>query len=156
MSWYSLSLSACFLTVLVVIDLNAANDAWYGSVKDCIRQQQTQAVWVSEGKVNSRYISPSSFHHSILYFQYPFFHISLLYSIKYISLTLISGVRIFSSLLAFAFLRFISHIRPLLFLSVLFTVHLSLTVLYSFVFCLCVCVFFFHSCLYPRSIMCLF
>lgn len=35
------------------IDLNSANDAWYGSVKDSIREQQMQAVWVSDGKVNA-------------------------------------------------------------------------------------------------------
>uniref|UniRef100_A0A3P9K9L2 Tight junction protein 2a (zona occludens 2) n=1 Tax=Oryzias latipes TaxID=8090 RepID=A0A3P9K9L2_ORYLA len=34
------------------IDLNSANDAWYGSVKDEIRQQQDRAVWVSEAKVD--------------------------------------------------------------------------------------------------------
>ncbi|KAL0979015.1 hypothetical protein UPYG_G00179340 [Umbra pygmaea] len=34
------------------IDVNSANDAWYGSVKDSIREQQTQAVWVSEGKLD--------------------------------------------------------------------------------------------------------
>lgn len=33
------------------IDLNSANDAWYGSVKDTIREQQMQAVWVTDGKV---------------------------------------------------------------------------------------------------------
>ncbi|KAJ8285198.1 hypothetical protein GJAV_G00023420 [Gymnothorax javanicus] len=33
------------------IDLNSANDAWYGSVKELIREQQAQAVWVSEGKL---------------------------------------------------------------------------------------------------------
>ncbi|KAI1900059.1 hypothetical protein AGOR_G00046120 [Albula goreensis] len=33
------------------IDLNSANDAWYGSVKELIRDQQSQAVWVSEGKL---------------------------------------------------------------------------------------------------------
>uniref|UniRef100_A0A673MDQ8 Tight junction protein ZO-2-like n=1 Tax=Sinocyclocheilus rhinocerous TaxID=307959 RepID=A0A673MDQ8_9TELE len=33
-----------------VIDLNSANDAWYGSLKETIRDQQTHAVWVSEGK----------------------------------------------------------------------------------------------------------
>uniref|UniRef100_A0A3P8RJ83 Tight junction protein 2a (zona occludens 2) n=1 Tax=Astatotilapia calliptera TaxID=8154 RepID=A0A3P8RJ83_ASTCA len=32
------------------IDLNSANDAWYGSVKDLIREQQDKAVWVCEGK----------------------------------------------------------------------------------------------------------
>src|SRR4029434_5617847 len=49
-------MSPCPLCDLVVstatIDLNSANDAWYGSVKDSIREQQTPAVWVSEGKVN--------------------------------------------------------------------------------------------------------
>lgn len=34
------------------IDLNSANDAWYGSVKDSIREQQDRAVWVCEGKVS--------------------------------------------------------------------------------------------------------
>ncbi|KAG5834815.1 hypothetical protein ANANG_G00265600 [Anguilla anguilla] len=34
------------------IDLNSANDAWYGSVKDSILNQQNQAVWVSEGKLD--------------------------------------------------------------------------------------------------------
>uniref|UniRef100_A0A669DXL2 Tight junction protein 2a (zona occludens 2) n=1 Tax=Oreochromis niloticus TaxID=8128 RepID=A0A669DXL2_ORENI len=34
------------------IDLNSANDAWYGSVKDSIREQQDKAVWVCEGKVD--------------------------------------------------------------------------------------------------------
>lgn len=36
---------------LATIDLNSANDAWYGSVKDSIREQQDKAVWVCEGKV---------------------------------------------------------------------------------------------------------
>ncbi|XP_061115389.1 tight junction protein ZO-2-like isoform X3 [Conger conger] len=35
------------------IELNSANDAWYGSVKELIREQQAQAVWVSEGKLGS-------------------------------------------------------------------------------------------------------
>ncbi|XP_056444096.1 tight junction protein ZO-2a isoform X1 [Gadus chalcogrammus] len=34
------------------IDLNSANDAWYGSVKDSIREQQERAVWVCEGKLD--------------------------------------------------------------------------------------------------------
>ncbi|XP_077354048.1 tight junction protein ZO-2a isoform X7 [Festucalex cinctus] len=34
------------------IDLNSANDAWYGSVKDSIRGQQDRAVWVCEGKLD--------------------------------------------------------------------------------------------------------
>ncbi|XP_062985386.1 tight junction protein ZO-2 isoform X1 [Elgaria multicarinata webbii] len=33
------------------IDLNSANDGWYGSLKDTIQQQQGEAVWVSEGKL---------------------------------------------------------------------------------------------------------
>uniref|UniRef100_A0A665VUJ1 Tight junction protein 2b (zona occludens 2) n=1 Tax=Echeneis naucrates TaxID=173247 RepID=A0A665VUJ1_ECHNA len=32
------------------IDLNSANDGWYGSLKDSIKEQQIQAVWVSDGK----------------------------------------------------------------------------------------------------------
>uniref|UniRef100_A0A3B4AX84 Tight junction protein 2a (zona occludens 2) n=1 Tax=Periophthalmus magnuspinnatus TaxID=409849 RepID=A0A3B4AX84_9GOBI len=34
------------------IDLNSANDAWYGSVKDSIREQQDRAVWVCESKLD--------------------------------------------------------------------------------------------------------
>ncbi|KAM3600263.1 uncharacterized protein V6R79_020378 [Siganus canaliculatus] len=34
------------------IDLNSANDAWYGSVKDSIQEQQDRAVWVCEGKLD--------------------------------------------------------------------------------------------------------
>ncbi|XP_062310307.1 tight junction protein ZO-2-like isoform X1 [Osmerus eperlanus] len=41
----------CSHLFTATIELNSSNDAWYGSVKDCIRQQQTQAVWVSEGKL---------------------------------------------------------------------------------------------------------
>ncbi|CAL8344067.1 unnamed protein product [Lota lota] len=33
------------------IHLNSANDAWYSSLKDSIKQQQMQGVWVSEGKL---------------------------------------------------------------------------------------------------------
>ncbi|KAH0628281.1 hypothetical protein JD844_009199 [Phrynosoma platyrhinos] len=33
------------------IDLNSANDSWYGSLKETIQQQQSEAVWVSEGKL---------------------------------------------------------------------------------------------------------
>ncbi|XP_030291067.1 tight junction protein ZO-2a isoform X3 [Sparus aurata] len=33
------------------IDLNSANDAWYGSVKESIQEQQDRAVWVCEGKL---------------------------------------------------------------------------------------------------------
>ncbi|KAM9840880.1 tight junction protein ZO-2a [Aulostomus maculatus] len=34
------------------VDLNSANDAWYGSVKDYIQEQQDRAVWVCEGKLD--------------------------------------------------------------------------------------------------------
>uniref|UniRef100_A0A8C2IAK7 Tight junction protein 2b (zona occludens 2) n=1 Tax=Cyprinus carpio TaxID=7962 RepID=A0A8C2IAK7_CYPCA len=40
----------CSHLFTAVIDLNSANDAWYGSLKETIRDQQTHAVWVSEGK----------------------------------------------------------------------------------------------------------
>ncbi|CAL8333817.1 unnamed protein product [Arctogadus glacialis] len=33
------------------IHLNSTNDAWYSALKDAIRQQQMQGVWVSEGKL---------------------------------------------------------------------------------------------------------
>ncbi|XP_055360678.1 tight junction protein ZO-2-like isoform X1 [Betta splendens] len=33
------------------IDLNSSNDAWYGSIKDTVREQQMQPVWVSDGKL---------------------------------------------------------------------------------------------------------
>ncbi|KAM4607923.1 tight junction protein 2-like [Polymixia lowei] len=42
---------SCSHLFTATIDINSANDAWYGSVKDSIRQQQMQAVWVSEGKL---------------------------------------------------------------------------------------------------------
>uniref|UniRef100_A0A8C7V194 Tight junction protein 2a (zona occludens 2) n=1 Tax=Oncorhynchus mykiss TaxID=8022 RepID=A0A8C7V194_ONCMY len=34
------------------VDLNSANDGWYGSVKDSIRAQQERAVWICEGKLD--------------------------------------------------------------------------------------------------------
>uniref|UniRef100_A0A3B4XNB4 Tight junction protein 2b (zona occludens 2) n=1 Tax=Seriola lalandi dorsalis TaxID=1841481 RepID=A0A3B4XNB4_SERLL len=40
----------CCHLFTATIDLNSANDAWYGSIKDSIREQQMQAVWVSDGK----------------------------------------------------------------------------------------------------------
>uniref|UniRef100_A0AAQ5ZW57 Tight junction protein 2b (zona occludens 2) n=1 Tax=Amphiprion ocellaris TaxID=80972 RepID=A0AAQ5ZW57_AMPOC len=40
----------CSHLFTATIDLNSTNDAWYGSVKDSIREQQMQAVWVSDGK----------------------------------------------------------------------------------------------------------
>ncbi|KAK7136209.1 hypothetical protein R3I94_014758 [Phoxinus phoxinus] len=42
----------CLHLFTAVIDLNSANDAWYGSLKETIRDQQTHAVWVSEGKLD--------------------------------------------------------------------------------------------------------
>ncbi|XP_048847783.1 tight junction protein ZO-2-like isoform X5 [Brienomyrus brachyistius] len=42
----------CSHLFTATIDLNSTNDAWYGSVKDSIREQQAQAVWVSEGKLD--------------------------------------------------------------------------------------------------------
>uniref|UniRef100_UPI0037E80863 tight junction protein ZO-2-like isoform X3 n=1 Tax=Semicossyphus pulcher TaxID=241346 RepID=UPI0037E80863 len=41
----------CLHLFTATIDLNSANDAWYGSVKDSIKEQQMQAVWVSDGKL---------------------------------------------------------------------------------------------------------
>ncbi|XP_034055138.1 tight junction protein ZO-2-like isoform X2 [Gymnodraco acuticeps] len=41
----------CAHLFTATVDLNSANDAWYGSVKDSIRGQQMQAVWVSDGKL---------------------------------------------------------------------------------------------------------
>ncbi|XP_040897550.1 tight junction protein ZO-2-like isoform X2 [Toxotes jaculatrix] len=41
----------CSHLFTATIDLNSANDAWYGSIKDSIREQQMQAVWVSDGKL---------------------------------------------------------------------------------------------------------
>uniref|UniRef100_A0A8C2WYQ7 Tight junction protein 2b (zona occludens 2) n=1 Tax=Cyclopterus lumpus TaxID=8103 RepID=A0A8C2WYQ7_CYCLU len=40
----------CSHLFTATVDLNSANDAWYGGVKDSIREQQMQAVWVSDGK----------------------------------------------------------------------------------------------------------
>ncbi|XP_041825901.1 tight junction protein ZO-2a isoform X2 [Melanotaenia boesemani] len=42
----------CSHLFTATIDLNSANDAWYGSVKESIQEQQGRAVWVSEGKVD--------------------------------------------------------------------------------------------------------
>ncbi|XP_070706187.1 tight junction protein ZO-2a [Pempheris klunzingeri] len=42
----------CSHLFTATIDLNSANDAWYGSVKDSIQQQQDRAVWVCEGKLD--------------------------------------------------------------------------------------------------------
>lgn len=43
---------ACSHLFTATIDLNSANDAWYGSVKDSIREQQDRAVWVCESKLD--------------------------------------------------------------------------------------------------------
>ncbi|CAL9683227.1 unnamed protein product [Knipowitschia caucasica] len=42
----------CSHLFTATIDLNSANDAWYGSVKDSIREQQERAVWVCESKLD--------------------------------------------------------------------------------------------------------
>uniref|UniRef100_A0A803YKT6 Tight junction protein 2 n=1 Tax=Meleagris gallopavo TaxID=9103 RepID=A0A803YKT6_MELGA len=42
----------CSHLFTATINLNSANDSWYGSLKDTIQQQQGEAVWVSEGKVD--------------------------------------------------------------------------------------------------------
>lgn len=31
--------------------MNSLNDGWYGALKEAVQQQQSQLVWVSEGKV---------------------------------------------------------------------------------------------------------
>lgn len=40
-----------WLMSVATINVNSANDGWFGSLKDSIQQQQNEAVWVSEGKV---------------------------------------------------------------------------------------------------------
>ncbi|KAM4710379.1 tight junction protein 2-like isoform 2-T2 [Discoglossus pictus] len=42
----------CPHLITATINLNSANDSWYGSLKDVIKDQQTEAVWVSEGKAD--------------------------------------------------------------------------------------------------------
>ncbi|XP_071322956.1 tight junction protein ZO-2a isoform X2 [Trachinotus anak] len=42
----------CSHLFTATIDLNSANDAWYGSVKDSIQEQMNRAVWVCEGKLD--------------------------------------------------------------------------------------------------------
>ncbi|XP_073428341.1 tight junction protein 2 isoform X2 [Dendrobates tinctorius] len=42
----------CGHLITATINLNSANDSWYGSIKDVIKSQQTEAVWVSEGKTD--------------------------------------------------------------------------------------------------------
>ncbi|NXE52315.1 ZO2 protein, partial [Casuarius casuarius] len=43
---------SCSHLFTATISLNSANDSWYGSLKDTIQQQQGEAVWVSEGKMD--------------------------------------------------------------------------------------------------------
>ncbi|NWI15231.1 ZO2 protein, partial [Crypturellus soui] len=42
----------CSHLFTATINLNSANDSWYGSLKDTIQQQQGETVWVSEGKMD--------------------------------------------------------------------------------------------------------
>ncbi|KAI2660057.1 Tight junction protein ZO-2 [Labeo rohita] len=48
--WYPIVI---FLNPDTTIDLNSAHDAWFGSLKDAIREQQDKAVWVCESKLDS-------------------------------------------------------------------------------------------------------
>ncbi|XP_062936392.1 tight junction protein ZO-2 isoform X2 [Cynocephalus volans] len=41
----------CAHLFTATINLNSANDSWFGSLKDTIKHQQGEAVWVSEGKM---------------------------------------------------------------------------------------------------------
>ncbi|XP_029775903.1 tight junction protein ZO-2 isoform X1 [Suricata suricatta] len=41
----------CAHLFTATINLNSANDSWFGSLKDTILHQQGQSVWVSEGKM---------------------------------------------------------------------------------------------------------
>lgn len=42
----------CAHLITATINLNSSNESWYGSLKDVIKDQQTEAVWVSEGKTD--------------------------------------------------------------------------------------------------------
>ncbi|XP_026637263.1 tight junction protein ZO-2 isoform X5 [Microtus ochrogaster] len=44
----------CSHLFTATINVNSANDSWFGSLKDSIQQQQGEAVWVSEGKARSQ------------------------------------------------------------------------------------------------------
>uniref|UniRef100_A0A8C6GZ04 Tight junction protein 2 n=1 Tax=Mus spicilegus TaxID=10103 RepID=A0A8C6GZ04_MUSSI len=44
----------CSHLFTATINVNSANDGWFGSLKDSIQQQQNEAVWVSEGKARSQ------------------------------------------------------------------------------------------------------
>ncbi|XP_017344415.2 tight junction protein ZO-2a isoform X1 [Ictalurus punctatus] len=43
----------CSHLFTATVDLNSAHDAWYGSLKDTIQEQQNKAVWVCENKLDS-------------------------------------------------------------------------------------------------------
>ncbi|XP_051971557.1 tight junction protein ZO-2-like [Xyrauchen texanus] len=43
---------SCTHLFTATIDLNSAHDAWFGSLKDAIREQQDKAVWVCESKLD--------------------------------------------------------------------------------------------------------
>uniref|UniRef100_A0A8D0N6H4 Tight junction protein 2 n=1 Tax=Sus scrofa TaxID=9823 RepID=A0A8D0N6H4_PIG len=43
----------CAHLFTATINLNSANDSWFGSLKDTIQHQQGEAVWVSEGKAKT-------------------------------------------------------------------------------------------------------
>ncbi|KAG7322992.1 hypothetical protein KOW79_014338 [Hemibagrus wyckioides] len=43
----------CSHLFTATVDLNSAHDAWYGSLKDTIQEQQNKAVWVCESKLDS-------------------------------------------------------------------------------------------------------
>uniref|UniRef100_A0A673L5L8 Tight junction protein ZO-2-like n=1 Tax=Sinocyclocheilus rhinocerous TaxID=307959 RepID=A0A673L5L8_9TELE len=42
----------CSHLFTATIDLNSSHDAWFGSLKDAIREQQDKAVWVCESKLD--------------------------------------------------------------------------------------------------------
>ncbi|MCI4388628.1 hypothetical protein PGIGA_G00088210 [Pangasianodon gigas] len=42
----------CSHLFTATVDLNSAHDAWYGSLKDTIQEQQNKAVWVCESKLD--------------------------------------------------------------------------------------------------------
>nr|XP_042117974.1 tight junction protein ZO-2 isoform X6 [Peromyscus maniculatus bairdii] len=46
---------ACSHLFTAIINVNSANDGWFGSLKDSIQQQQGEAVWVSEGKARNQH-----------------------------------------------------------------------------------------------------
>uniref|UniRef100_A0A3B1KKH7 Tight junction protein 2a (zona occludens 2) n=1 Tax=Astyanax mexicanus TaxID=7994 RepID=A0A3B1KKH7_ASTMX len=42
----------CSHLFTATVDLSSAHDAWYGGLKETIREQQSKAVWVCEGKLD--------------------------------------------------------------------------------------------------------